>query len=148
MFLNFGSSNRNKPEFYHILSTQLSPDPNVRSCYYVWWAPDIRYTYFCNAISTYFPKVRNYGDFRQHVIPMIITYMLQGTPCNTGIPRTFYGGTICSEWYTIKNFTPLHCALVCCCSKHRRPRAGRLRSRFSRTFFRCESSRFYMAHRF
>ena len=31
-----------------------------------------------------------------HVIPMIITYMLQGTLCDTGIPRTFYGGNICS----------------------------------------------------
>ena len=29
-------------------------------------------------------------------IPMIITYLLQGTLCNTGIPRTFYGGKICS----------------------------------------------------
>ena len=28
-----------------------------------------------------------------HVIPMI---MLQGTLCDTGIPRTFYGGKICS----------------------------------------------------
>ena len=27
-------------------------------------------------------------------IPMIITCLLQGTPCNTGIPRTFYGGKI------------------------------------------------------
>ena len=31
-----------------------------------------------------------------HVIPMIITCMLQGTLCDTGIPRTFYGGNICS----------------------------------------------------
>ena len=29
-------------------------------------------------------------------IPMIITCLLQGTLCNTGIPRTFYGGKICS----------------------------------------------------
>ena len=36
------------------------------------------------------------GIFRQHVIPMIITCMLQGTLCDTGIPRTFYGGNICS----------------------------------------------------
>ena len=34
--------------------------------------------------------------FRQHVIPIIITCILQGTLCNTGIPRTFYGGKICS----------------------------------------------------
>ena len=31
-----------------------------------------------------------------HVIPMIITCMLQGTLCDTGIPCTFYGGNICS----------------------------------------------------
>ena len=31
-----------------------------------------------------------------HVIPMIITCMLQGTLCDMGIPRTFYGGNICS----------------------------------------------------
>ena len=29
-------------------------------------------------------------------IPMIITCLLQGTLCDTGIPRTFYGGKICS----------------------------------------------------
>ena len=27
---------------------------------------------------------------------MIITCTLQGTPCNTGFPRSFYGGKICS----------------------------------------------------
>ena len=31
-----------------------------------------------------------------HVIPMIITCMLQGTLCDKGIPCTFYGGNICS----------------------------------------------------
>jgi hypothetical protein len=31
-----------------------------------------------------------------NAIPMMITCMLQGTFCNTGIPRTFYGGNICS----------------------------------------------------
>ena len=31
-----------------------------------------------------------------HAIPMMITYMLQGTLCDTGIPRTFYGENICS----------------------------------------------------
>ena len=31
-----------------------------------------------------------------HVIPVIITCTLQGMICNTGIPRTFYGGKICS----------------------------------------------------
>ena len=36
------------------------------------------------------------GIFRQHVIPMIITCMLQGTLCDMGIPRTFYGGNIYS----------------------------------------------------
>ena len=36
------------------------------------------------------------GISRQHVIPMIITCMLQGTLCDTGIPRTFYGGNIFS----------------------------------------------------
>ena len=29
-------------------------------------------------------------------IPMIITCLLQGTLCDTGIPRTFCGGKICS----------------------------------------------------
>ena len=33
-----------------------------------------------------------------HVIPVIITCILQGMFCNTGIPRTFYGGKICSVW--------------------------------------------------
>jgi hypothetical protein len=32
------------------------------------------------------------GDFRQHVIPMIITCTLQGTPCDTGFPAHFMGG--------------------------------------------------------
>ena len=36
------------------------------------------------------------GDFRQHVIPVIITCSLQGTFCDTGFPRTFYGGKICN----------------------------------------------------
>ena len=36
------------------------------------------------------------GISAMHVIPMIITCMLQGTLCDTGIPRTFYGGNICS----------------------------------------------------
>ena len=36
------------------------------------------------------------GISDMHVIPMIITCMLQGTLCDTGIPRTFYGGNICS----------------------------------------------------
>ena len=31
-----------------------------------------------------------------HVIPMIITCMLQGTLCDTGIPCTFYWENICS----------------------------------------------------
>ena len=31
-----------------------------------------------------------------YVIPMIITCMLQGTLCDTGIPCTFYGENICS----------------------------------------------------
>ena len=31
-----------------------------------------------------------------HAIPMMITCMLQGTLCDTGIPCTFYGGNICS----------------------------------------------------
>ena len=31
-----------------------------------------------------------------HVIPVIITYMLQGTRCDMGIPYTFYGENICS----------------------------------------------------
>ena len=32
--------------------------------------------------------------FKKHVIPMIITCMLQGTLCDTGILHTFYGGNI------------------------------------------------------
>ena len=36
------------------------------------------------------------GISDMHVIPMIITCMLQGTLCDTGIPCTFYGGNICS----------------------------------------------------
>ena len=40
--------------------------------------------------------MRNYGDFRQCVIPIPITCILQGTPCDTGIPYTFYGENICS----------------------------------------------------
>ena len=31
-----------------------------------------------------------------YVIPMMITCILQGTLCDPGIPRTFYGGKICS----------------------------------------------------
>ena len=38
-------------------------------------------------------------DIRQHVIPMIITCTLPGTPCDTWFPRTFYGGKICSVHY-------------------------------------------------
>ena len=34
-------------------------------------------------------------------IPMIITCLLQGTLCDTGIPRTFYGGKICSVQYVL-----------------------------------------------
>ena len=49
-----------------------------------------------NAISTCVPKVRNYGDFRQHVIPTVITCLLWGTPCDTGFSYTFYRGNICS----------------------------------------------------
>ena len=49
-----------------------------------------------NVISTCVPKVRNYGDFRQHAIPVTIMCMLRGTPCYTGIYYTFYRGNICS----------------------------------------------------
>ena len=31
-----------------------------------------------------------------HVIPVIVTCTLQGMFCDMGIPRTFYGGKICS----------------------------------------------------
>ena len=51
---------------------------------------------FFKAISTCTPEVRNYGDFRQHVIPTIITCMLRGTPCYTGFSYTFNGENICS----------------------------------------------------
>ena len=33
-----------------------------------------------------------------HAIPMMITCMLQGTLCDTGIPCTFYGENICSVY--------------------------------------------------
>ena len=36
-----------------------------------------------------------------HVIPMIITRMLQGLFCDTGISCTFYGGKICSVGYYV-----------------------------------------------
>ena len=35
-------------------------------------------------------------------IRMIITCLLQGTLCDTGIPRTFYGGKICSVVFFIE----------------------------------------------
>ena len=57
-----------------------------------------------NAISTCVPKVRNYGDFRQHVIPTVITCLLRGTPCDTGFSYTFYRGNICS---VVNPFTEL-----------------------------------------
>ena len=42
------------------------------------------------------------------VIPMIITRLLQGTLCDTGIPRTFYGGKICSvhSFFSMKLHNP------------------------------------------
>ena len=43
------------------------------------------------------------GISDMHVIPMIITCMLQGTLCDTGIPCTFYGGNICSVGIYVKN---------------------------------------------
>ena len=49
---------------------------------------------FFKAISTCTPEVRNYGDFRQHVIPTIVMCMLQGTPCYMGFSYTFYGEKI------------------------------------------------------
>ena len=36
------------------------------------------------------------GDFRIPAIPVKFICILQGTPCDTGIHRTFYGGKICS----------------------------------------------------
>ena len=50
-----------------------------------------------------------------HVIPMIVTCMLQGTLCDTGIPRTFYGGNICSvvfARYVRKKINPLYQSLA------------------------------------
>ena len=38
-----------------------------------------------------------------HAIPIMITCMLQGTLCNTGIPRTFYGESICSVCTAVKS---------------------------------------------
>ena len=38
-------------------------------------------------------------------IPMIITSLLQGTLCDTGIPRTFYVGKICSVYiFKLQNY--------------------------------------------
>jgi uncharacterized membrane protein len=36
-----------------------------------------------------------------HAIPMMITCILQGTLCDTGIPCTFYGENICSAVYLV-----------------------------------------------
>ena len=43
-----------------------------------------------------FLGMRNIVLYSVHVIPVIITCTLQGMFCDMGIPRTFYGGKICS----------------------------------------------------
>ena len=48
------------------------------------------------AISTCVPKVRNYADFRHTCNPHDNYMLITGYTCDTGIPRTFYGGKICS----------------------------------------------------
>ena len=48
------------------------------------------------------PKVRNCGDFKKCVIPVIITCMLQGIRFDTEIPYTFYGENICSVYTVIR----------------------------------------------
>ena len=69
-----------------------------------------------NAISTCVPKVRNYGDFRQHVIPTVITCLLRGTPCDTGFSYTFYRGNICSVYtrYGLSHFSKFSNGKISC----------------------------------
>ena len=62
-----------------------------------------------NAISICVPKVRNYGYFRQHVIPTVITCLLRGTPCDTGFSYTFYRGNICSVCRTCNEINVSKC---------------------------------------
>ena len=53
--------------------------------------------FHCN-ICREFALQGYYGD-SLHAIPIIFMCILQGTFCDTGIPRTFYGGNICSVVY-------------------------------------------------
>ena len=41
------------------------------------------------------------GDFRIPAIPVKFICILQGTPCDTGIPHTLYRGKICSVGHVI-----------------------------------------------
>ena len=57
-----------------------------------------------------------------HAIPMMITCILQGTLCDTGIPCTFYGENICSvgiqKYPQLQNsfeFGPYSIAAQSCC---------------------------------
>ena len=52
------------------------------------------YLFSCNIYMCI--QSENYGDLRQCAISITITCTLQGTPCNTGIPHTFYWENICS----------------------------------------------------
>ena len=79
-------------------------------------------TLFVYSLLRFFKFPYNFcRDFRHNVIPVIITCTLQGIFCNTGIPRTFYGGKICSVciYATSKTFLPHHlcgpsCTLLEC----------------------------------
>ena len=65
-----------------------------------------RYTYMQNLqgfpvnfkLITYKVYIFFHCNIYMHVIPMIITCLLQGTLCDTEIPCTFYGGNICSVY--------------------------------------------------
>ena len=69
-------------------------------------------------MSACVPKVRNYGDFRQHVIPAIITCMLRGTPCDTWFTRNFYRGNICSVPFKSKEYPNLRLRMSGNLTKH------------------------------
>ena len=49
--------------------------------------------------------MKNFGDFRPCVIPIPITCILQGTPCNTRIPYNFYGENVFSVMFEASTTT-------------------------------------------
>jgi hypothetical protein len=70
----------------------------------------IFFSYNIYLCSTY---VRTYGDFRRCVIPIPITCILQGTPCDTGIPNTFYRQNICSVRWGCESEVPFRFREYC-----------------------------------